>query len=69
MPRHIELTRAESDCVEFSVVSTEDPLIWSVDERFADQAAFDSHQRRVADGAWGRATVGIERDYAICTAD
>lgn len=69
LPRHIELTRAESGCVEFAVVSTEDPLIWRVVERFADQAAFDAHRRRVADSAWGRATAGIERDYAICTAD
>ena len=69
LPRHIELTRAEPGCVDFSVVQSDDPYVWRVDERFIDQAAFDAHQRRVAGSEWGRATVGIERDYTIRTED
>ncbi|QKT07969.1 antibiotic biosynthesis monooxygenase [Gordonia sp. X0973] len=67
LPRHIELTRAEPGCLEFSVLQTDDPLVWQVDERFADETAFDAHQRRVAESDWGRVTVGIERAYAIRT--
>lgn len=67
LPVHIELTRAEPGCIDFEVVRTDDPLVWLVDERFADQAAFDTHQRRVADSVWGRATAGIERAYTIRT--
>ena len=65
LPRHIELTRAEPGCVQFDVERTDDPLVWSVSERFADREAFDAHQERVRASAWGLATVGIERDYVI----
>ncbi len=69
LPRHTELTRAESGCLEFSVVQTDDPRVWQVDERFTGTAAFETHQRRVADSEWGRATKHIERDYTLRTAD
>lgn len=65
LPRHIELTRGEAGCLHFEVVQTEDPLVWSVAERFADQSAFDAHQKRVRVSDWGRATAGIKRDYVI----
>lgn len=65
LPRHIELTRAEVGCLHFEVVQTEDPLVWSVAERFADQPAFDAHQARVRVSDWGCATAGISRDYVI----
>lgn len=65
LPRHIELTRAEVGCLHFEVVQTEDPLVWFVAERFADQSAFDAHQKRVKASDWGRATARIERDYVI----
>ena len=65
LPRHIELTREEAGCLHFDVVQTEDPLVWSVIERFADQSAFDAHQARVRASDWGRATAGIKRDYVI----
>ncbi len=61
LPRHIELTRAEAGCVSFEVQPTSDPLVWSVEERFTDSAAFAAHQARVAQSAWGIATAGIER--------
>lgn len=67
LPRHIELTRAEPGCVRFVVERTDDPLVWNVSERFADQDAFDAHQERVRVSSWGLATVGIERDYVIAT--
>ncbi|WP_440713730.1 putative quinol monooxygenase [Gordonia sp. FQ] len=65
LPRHVELTRAEPGCLLFDVEQTADPLVWQVREEFADSGAFEAHQRRVASSAWGRATLGIRRDYTV----
>lgn len=66
LPAHVAATRAEPGCLWFSVVrSAEDPLVWEVEERFADRAAFEAHQIRTRASAWFRATGGIRRDYRI----
>lgn len=65
LPHHVQLTRAESGCLRFDVERTEDPLVWTVAERFVDQAAFDLHHRRVRSSEWGAATTEITRDYVI----
>lgn len=65
LPEHVARTRAERGCLSFSVTSTDDPMVWQVDECFQDSSAFKAHQDRVAGSAWGRATAGIERCYAI----
>lgn len=65
LPRHIELTRAESGCIRFDVTPTNDPLVWDVAELFATEDAFRAHQERVAASEWGAATAGIERKYSI----
>ncbi|WP_120522198.1 putative quinol monooxygenase [Arthrobacter celericrescens] len=65
LPLHLELTRAEEGCLSFNVVRSENPLVWHVEERFRDAAAFEAHQERVAASEWGRATAGIERRYTI----
>lgn len=65
LPLHISLTRTEPGCVSFEVQQTDDPLIWQVEERFIDKAAFDAHQARVAASEWGHVTLGIERRYSI----
>lgn len=65
LPRHLELTRAEPGCLVFEVIQTDDPLVWSVEEQFADAGAFRAHQARVAASDWGHATAGIRRQYAI----
>lgn len=65
LPRHIELTRAEDGCLEFDVEQTDDPMVWTVCERFADEAAFRRHQRRVDDSEWGSAAAGIKRRYDV----
>lgn len=65
LPRHIELTHAEEGCLRFEVEPTEDPLVWTVTERFQDQASFAAHQARVRASPWGRATAGVPRDYVI----
>ncbi|MCH6472479.1 putative quinol monooxygenase [Sinomonas terrae] len=65
LPDHVRLTRAEVGCTSFEVIPTDDPLVWSVEERFEDQDVFDSHQQRVVSSEWGRATAGVERRYSI----
>lgn len=65
LPLHVELSRAEDGCLAFDVEAAEDPMVWTVRERFVDAAAFRAHQERVAQSEWGRATIGIERRYEI----
>jgi quinol monooxygenase YgiN len=65
LPKHVELTRDEAGCISFDVTPTGDPLVWAVEERFADQRVFELHRERVASSDWGRATVGITRRYSI----
>ncbi len=65
LPRHIALTRANPTCLSFTVAQTDDPLIWQVDETFADQAAFDAHQTRTRASDWYRMTAHIPRRYTI----
>lgn len=65
LPDHVRLTRAEPGCEAFAVEPTEDPLVWSVAERFADEEAFRSHQERAAASEWGRATADIPREYEV----
>nr|WP_231637242.1 antibiotic biosynthesis monooxygenase [Microbacterium sp. No. 7] len=69
LPRHVALTRAETGCLSFEVVQTDDPLVWRVAERFTGAAAFAAHQERVAASEWGRATTGIERRYTVSGLD
>ena len=65
LPEHTRLTRAEPGCLTFEVQRTDDPLVWQVDERFADAAAFEAHRARAGASAWGQQTQGIRRDYII----
>ncbi len=65
LPRHVELTRAETGCVRFEVTPTSDPLVWQVHEVFSSRVEFEAHQRRVRDSEWGQVTAGIERDYVM----
>lgn len=65
LPVHVVLTRQEPGCLLFEVAATEDPLIWTVEERFTGRSAFEAHQARVASSQWGRVTAGIERRYTV----
>ena len=65
LPEHISLTRAEPECLSFGVTQIGDSLIWQVEERFSCEAAFESHQERVAMSVWGRNTIGISRSYLV----
>lgn len=47
------------------MIQTEDPRVWSVEERFTGPDGFRAHQARVVASEWGQATQGIQRDYEI----
>ena len=51
-PDHITLSRAEPGCIRLDAVQTGNPMVWQVDETFADQAAFDAHQNRNRASVW-----------------
>lgn len=65
LPEHIRLTREESGCLSFEVNETDDPLIWTVEELFTSQQAFDLHQARTKASLWGQQTQAIAREYRI----
>lgn len=62
---HIDLTRAEAGCLAFDMVQSDDPMVWTVSERFTDAAAFEAHQTRAGTSEWAELTKGIARDYQI----
>lgn len=63
LPELVRLTRSEAGCVSFDVLRSADPLIWTVEERFLDKAAFDFHQQRTRASVWWSATAEILRDF------
>lgn len=67
LPAHIARTREEPGCLAFDVECTDDPLVWRVAEQFADQAAFDAHQARVAGSERGLETADIRREYTVAS--
>ena len=66
LPEHIRLTRAEAGCVSFDVFQSDDPLVWTVEECFLDNAAFVYHQQRTHASKWWSATAEIPREFEIC---
>ena len=64
LPAHVALTRAEPGCIRFDVTETA-PGVFTVDEVFADRAAFDAHQARGAASDWAGITSGLPRSYTV----
>lgn len=61
---HSRLSRAEPGNLRFDLAQAEDPLIWELNELYADDAAFEAHRARLRDSRWGRESQGIRRDFA-----
>lgn len=62
LPEHVALSRAEPGCLYFAIDQTVDPMIWQVEELFADEAALDAHKARMADSTWARVSAALKRD-------
>tara|TARA_R100001143_G_scaffold2775_1_gene5832 strand:+ start:176 stop:457 length:282 start_codon:yes stop_codon:yes gene_type:complete len=66
LPTHINLSREEKGCLKFEVTqSAEDKNIFDVYEAFVDETAFQRHQERARDSAWGRISANAERHYEV----
>ena len=65
LPEHTRLSRAEPGCISFSVTQTANPLIWQLDETYADQAAFEAHQTRNRASLWWQKSQHIKRDFQL----
>jgi len=66
LPKHIELSRAETGCVVFTV--EQDKVLayrFHVYEEFTNQQAFDTHQQRVSASRWGGITKNASRHYEV----
>ncbi len=62
LPEHVALSRAEPGCLHFEISQTEDPLIWQVEELFADESALKAHKARTMASIWAGQTAGLVRD-------
>jgi quinol monooxygenase YgiN len=69
LPEHVRLSRAEPGCLSFDITATDDPLVWRVEERFIDRAAFEFHRRRTRASAWWEATAAVKRDITATGID
>lgn len=63
LTEHAELSRAEPGNLRFDLAQAEDPLVWELNELYADEAAFQAHRDRLKDSRWGRESHGIQRDF------
>ncbi|WP_062562191.1 GNAT family N-acetyltransferase [Paracoccus aminovorans] len=60
---HVALSRAEPGNLRFDLAQADDPLVWELDELYADEDAFQAHRDRLRDSRWGRESQDIERDF------
>lgn len=60
---HVALSRAEPGNLRFDLAQADDPLVWELDELYADEDAFQAHRTRLRDSRWGRESQDIERDF------
>ena len=66
LPVHIEATRSEEGCITYQV--DEHPTEtgrFDVYEEFVNKAAFEYHQKRVKESAWGEVTLSVTRSYTV----
>ena len=63
LPDHARLSRAEPGNLRFDLAQSEDPMVWTLSELFADAEAFAAHQARTRASDWGRASGDIARDF------
>ena len=67
---HIEQTRNEPGCITFKIDQDKsDQCKFYVYEEFINSAAFEYHQRRAAQSAWGAASQNVTRHYQITQDD
>ena len=63
LPEHAELSRAEPGNLRFDLAQTDDPLVFDLNELYADNDAFQAHRTRLHGARWGAESHGIARDF------
>lgn len=63
LPEHVRLSRAEPGNLRFDLAQQDDPMIWRLEEVFADAEAFAAHQARTKASRWGMESTGLARDF------
>lgn len=63
LPGHVTLSRAEPGNLRFDLAQSDDPLVWHLNELFADDDAFRAHQARTKASRWGIESAGLHRDF------
>ncbi|MFN3279087.1 MAG: putative quinol monooxygenase [Paracoccus hibiscisoli] len=63
LPDHVAASRAEPRCLRFDIAQSDDPMVWTLSEVFADAAAFAAHQARTAASPWGQRSQALTRDF------
>ncbi|RCW88705.1 GNAT family N-acetyltransferase [Paracoccus lutimaris] len=61
LPEHAELSRAEPGNLRFDLAQTDNPLIFALNELYADDEAFQAHRTRLRGARWGAESKGIGR--------
>lgn len=62
LPEHVALSRKEPGNLRFDIRQSEDPMIWQVDELFADADAIAAHRARAAGSRWRTHAGEFSRD-------
>ncbi len=65
LPDHIRLSRAEPGCRSFEVRQSADPMVWLLNESYADKTAFEAHQARNRASVWWEKSQGLRRDFTL----
>lgn len=60
---HADASRAEPGCLRFDIAQSDDPMVWTLAEVFADKDAFAAHQARTAASPWGQRSRDMGRDF------
>lgn len=63
LPEHVALSRAEPGNLRFDLAQQDDPMVWRLDELFADAKAFAAHQARTTASRWATDSSALARDF------
>ena len=63
LPEHAELSRAEPGNLRFDLAQTDNPMVFDLNELYADPDAFEAHRARLHAARWGQDSHGIARQF------
>ena len=63
LPEHAEHSRSEPGNLRFDLIQTDDPMVFELNELYADDDAFQAHRARLKGARWGAESHGISRHF------